>query len=748
MIQTFRTFNSLKRWPKPFTLLLLLTTSLLAQQAGRPEELNLNRWAISGYLDNGEKTYVIIQNQKIESLSKEKPTDISDDKIQETEDWITPGFIDLHNHLSYSILPLWMNALGQFDNRFEWRDQKIKKIVGYDDATSLQMTPFNPRPVGLTAEQRALAERASCAAIRWAEIKALVGGETVIQGYTGESLSFPDVRGRGLSCAASYLLPNVEIQSDLPELPSIRSKTDIVDDLASWGVNEPFIYPLMKNENLTYDEALKKVLQEKGFTDWAADFNSFPRSVANGLRLTLARDLPSSWTWLESFESAENIPPRTELEAHRDDLYKFFTDVLHFKEDGERPNKLDQNVDKVIGWIYGPRSSDSTSFLKSKPGTDKVLQDQLARSTQSGGIYRIRFVIQDFVADFYYRVYLPLLRDKQQENFRMIAHLAEGNPDHALTKREFKDVVKMGLAFDKSIIIHGVGMDEEDLTYAKDHEISFVWSPLSNLLLYGGTVNVPNLIKKGINVSLGPDWAATGSKSILYELKAARAIFDKWISQGKLESFSNKELLALVTSNPAKALSMENLLGTIAPGAYANFLIVKKQSTNLYDDILNSTENELKLSVVTGIPRSGESEWMIKLLSPFKESLEDLSTFTSCVKNKMIFMKDPNDLDQKLLSSNQNPLDTLAGISKTVHEARERQRANASPANLAKLKDIDPLFDCDSPEARARLNEVISNALPADETSLAAQKQRRRDIRRNSLQDIGDTWKSKYQNED
>jgi hypothetical protein len=55
MIQTFRTFNSLKRWPKPFTLFLLLTTSLLAQQAGRPEELNLNRWAISGYLDNGEK---------------------------------------------------------------------------------------------------------------------------------------------------------------------------------------------------------------------------------------------------------------------------------------------------------------------------------------------------------------------------------------------------------------------------------------------------------------------------------------------------------------------------------------------------------------------------------------------------------------------------------------------------------------------------------------------------------------------
>lgn len=111
-------------------------------------------------------------------------------------------------------------------------------------------------------------------------------------------------------------------------------------------------------------------------------------------------------------------------------------------------------------------------------------------------------------------------------------------------------------------------------------------------------------------------------------------------------------------------------------------------------------------------------------------------------------MRDPNDLDQKLLSTNQNPLDTLAGISKTVHDARERQRSNASPAVLAKLKDIDPLFDCDSPEARARLNEVIANALPGDESTLAAQKQRRREIRRNSLQDIGDTWKSKYQIEE
>lgn len=732
----------------------ILSSALFAQQTQQIEKNIVLKWALSGYLDNGSKAYVVINNQKIESVSSEKPEDVEAAKILETNDWIAPGFIDLHNHLSYNVLPLWENAQGQFDNRFEWRDMRIKKIVGYDTATTLQMEAFNPRPASISAEEKLGRERALCAGIRWAEVKALVGGATAIQGYAGESINFVDsiaddegnIRNvrRRLSCAGSFLIPNLEIQSDLPELPLLDSKTDLVDDLASWGVNEPTIYPRMQAEGISYDEALKKVLEEEKVFSWIKDFNSYSRSVANGLRLTLQKELPAEWTWLEEFEDAENVPTRAALEAHADDIYNYFVNVRGYRVNGERPNNVDRDVKEVISWIYGPLSSPATSFLKSKAqvDSDRSAFEQLARS----GIHTMRFVMREFAVDFYNRIYLPIQKEKEQPNFRMIAHLSEGNSAHAFTRREFKDVVKMGLAFEKSIFIHGVGLDEEDLNHAKEKELNFVWSPLSNLLLYNETLDVPAFLKKGINISLGPDWVVSGSKSLLYELKAARIIFDKWISQGKLTSFSNKELLELVTLNPAKALSMEKHLGKIAPNYYANFLVVRKKSDNLYDDILKSSENDLKLVVVTGLARSGEKEWMEQILAEQKEDLEVLENYSSnkCISNKAIYLKDPNALDEKLARTEEEKFDSLKVISKTVHEARDRQKVAASPTVKAQLKDIDPLFDCDSPTARLRLDEVANLAAPAESETLAEQQRKRKEIRNRPEQFLGDEWKSKY----
>jgi len=737
------------------SFLAVFSTLLLAQQSERIEVNVVPRWAVSGYLENGEKTYVVISNQKIERLSSEVPSEIPTEKILETNDWISPGFIDLHNHLGYNVLPLWENAQGQFDNRFEWRDMKVKKVVGYDVATTLQMEPFNPRPASLSAEQKLARERALCAGIRWAEIKALVGGATLIQGFMGESMNFTDtvradngetrtLRERIL-CAASFLIPNLEIQADTPELPLFDSKTDLVDDLASWGMNEPIIYPRMEAEGISYDEAVKKVLEEEKLFSWIKDFNTYPRSVSNGLRLALGKELPAEWTWLENFEDPATIPLRSELEAHSEDIFNYFVNVRGYIDADARPNRIDRDVKEVISWIYGPLSSASTSFLNSKAETDseRNAYEQLARA----GIHSMRFIVREFAVDFYNRIYLPIQRKRsQQDNYRLIAHLSEGSSKHAFTQREFKDVVKMGLAYEKSIFIHGVGLDDEDLNYAKEKDLSFVWSPLSNLLLYNETLNVPAFLKKGINISLSPDWVVSGSKSVLFELKAARILFDKWIQQGKLESFSNKDLVQLVTQNPAKALSMEEHLGKVAPNFYANLLIVKKQSSNMYDDILKSTENDLKLIVINGLARSGETEWMEQILSEEKNHLEELSLFSpnQCIANKSIYLKDPNPLDAKLLQRSEEKLERLEVISRTVHEARAQQRQNASNANRAKLKDIDPLFDCDSPQARERLNQVASLALPSDSQSLAEQQEKRKALRNNPDQFLGDAWQSKY----
>ena len=47
-----------------------------------------------------------------------------------------------------------------------------------------------------------------------------------------------------------------------------------------------------------------------------------------------------------------------------------------------------------------------------------------------------------------------------------------------------------------------------------------IWSPLSNLLLYGKTTNVYEALAEGVLVSLGTDWNPSGSRNLLGELLA------------------------------------------------------------------------------------------------------------------------------------------------------------------------------------------------------------------------------------
>ena len=76
---------------------------------------------------------------------------------------ITPGLIDLHNHLAYNTLPLWIGRDDPYKTRYQW-----------PGAPTYQSDVSNPA--------QALGIAAPSAALRFAEVKAIVGGVTAIQG--------------------------------------------------------------------------------------------------------------------------------------------------------------------------------------------------------------------------------------------------------------------------------------------------------------------------------------------------------------------------------------------------------------------------------------------------------------------------------------------------------------------------------------------------------------------------------------
>ena len=90
-----------------------------------------------------------------------------------------------------------------------------------------------------------------------------------------------------------------------------------------------------------------------------------------------------------------------------------------------------------------------------------------------------------------------------------------------------------------------------------------VWSPLSNLLLYGETADVAEArTRRACRSALGPDWSPSGSKNLLGELKVARLVN----SLERQPRSRDYDLLALATRNPAKILRWDKAVGTVETG--------------------------------------------------------------------------------------------------------------------------------------------------------------------------------------
>jgi cytosine/adenosine deaminase-related metal-dependent hydrolase len=99
-------------------------------------------------------------------------------------------------------------------------------------------------------------------------------------------------------------------------------------------------------------------------------------------------------------------------------------------------------------------------------------------------------------------------------------HLAEGTDDPS--REEFEDLAASDLLTPATVIIHGTALRQAHLERVRDAGASIVWSPQSNLRLYGDTTRAADALNLGIPLAIAADWQPSGSPSTLAELKVAR----------------------------------------------------------------------------------------------------------------------------------------------------------------------------------------------------------------------------------
>jgi 5-methylthioadenosine/S-adenosylhomocysteine deaminase len=184
-----------------------------------------------------------------------------------------------------------------------------------------------------------------------------------------------------------------------------------------------------------------------------------------------------------------------------------------------------------------------------------------------------------------------------------LLHLAEGIDDSA--RKHFLSLQIQGdeWAITKSLAgIHSTALHPEDYEIMAKRGASMIWSPFSNLLLYGSTARVADARAAGVPIGLGADWSPSGSKNLFGELKVARVV------TRDEPAFDDKALLAMATIDAAKILHWEHLIGSLEAGKRADLMVLAGTPADPYGAFFATPETAVTFVLINGIPRFGTSD--------------------------------------------------------------------------------------------------------------------------------------------
>ncbi|MEK6704241.1 MAG: amidohydrolase family protein [Bdellovibrionota bacterium] len=640
--------------------LALISMSLIAASSSEQGEQS-KKWILSGYLHSSptKRVFLTIEGNKIVTVSESKP-DVDESILQvKTDDLIFPGLIDMHGHIKYNILPLWDRARGQFKNRFEWRE----KFPPYKDAVSFNM--------------RAIKGDSICSAVRWAEIKALSGGITSFQGIGGDK-----------KCAKDFGIHNLELPNEYGLTQTVRGMTDMVMPGLVRAVFEPLIAPLMSKNGITYDEAYLQMLHESGVTDWVNDFVAEPHNLANGLKLLVSDDFGVGLSG-NSLETFNSMVPK---------IKSFLAGEPH-----KLPGfAIDKQIANMSVWLFG--AGDSKGYLAAS-GNEAKAYEFLTK----GGVLTVDGKVRRYIGQFETGVRKSAIKYfNLPDALGLMVHLSEGQRKDAYNRTEYKYAKKFGLAEKGLVIIHGVGLDDEDFKDATANDISIVWSPFSNLLLYGETLDVEAARSAGVNLAIGADWSPTGSKTLLDELKIARRYLDR---EG-IKSVTNKDLVNMATINAARAVRLDHVIGKVEAGYQADLLIVKKKKkSDPYKTLIQASQADVKLVVLSGEPAYGDRDVIEKV----SVAMGDASK-----PEAMPLVKNARCGFQKALRSlgnekNMSYPTTAQGLSDELTSKfgayAEQVKAGGKQSEIANLVSLDPVYSCEDDKYNERFARFVEDEL-------------------------------------
>lgn len=166
---------------------------------------------------------------------------------------------------------------------------------------------------------------------------------------------------------------------------------------------------------------------------------------------------------------------------------------------------------------------------------------------------------------------------------------------------------------DRTVLAHCIYTSDNERKMLKDRNTKIAHCPSSNLKLGSGVAPIPQYLKEGISVSFGADGAACNNNfSIFNEMRLA-SLIQKPIHGA--EVMNAKTIFRMATIDGAKALHLENEVGSIEVGKKADLVLIDLNSySNSYSDSDDSVYSDIVFSSSTENVKSVmvDGKWLVK----------------------------------------------------------------------------------------------------------------------------------------
>ncbi|MFP2931111.1 lamin tail domain-containing protein [Pyxidicoccus sp. 3LG] len=152
-----------------------------------------------------------------------------------------------------------------------------------------------------------------------------------------------------------------------------------------------------------------------------------------------------------------------------------------------------------------------------------------------------------------------------------LPHIAEGIDITASNEFRCLSAGNSDVLFARTAVIHGIGLTANEMALMAERGTGLVWSPRSNIALYGDTAMVPAFQRMGVSVALGTDWLQSGSMNVLRELQCADYLNATYYGK----TLTDVQLWRMVTGTAADLTDVFEKVGRIAPGKVGDLAIFR-----------------------------------------------------------------------------------------------------------------------------------------------------------------------------